>query len=97
MTRLAPLEGISSKAMFGGYGIFHQGAMFALISGDGLFFKVDDANKAEYLAAGSSQYKPMPYYRVPPAVFKDTKQLLAWADKSIRIAHAGPAKKKAKG
>ncbi len=31
--------------MFGGYGVFHDGKMLALISGSNLYFKVDDSNR----------------------------------------------------
>jgi len=36
---LSPLSSISSRSMFGGYGIFSEGNMFALISGSTLFSK----------------------------------------------------------
>ncbi len=94
MTSLIPLGSISSKPMFGGYGIFHEGCMFALISGNGLFFKVDDSNKSLYMQCGSKQYKLMPYYQIPADVFQDTAKLLEWAEKSVLIAHASAGKKK---
>ncbi len=91
---LAPLEGVSGKSMFGGFGVFHDGAMFALISGDSLFFKVGDANRAGYEQTGCAQFKPMPYYQVPVEVLEDTGKLLDWARASVVVAHAAPAKKK---
>ncbi|MFC1913339.1 TfoX/Sxy family protein [Chloroflexota bacterium] len=42
--------------MFGGYGIFHEGDIFALISGDTLYFKVDDFYRAAYENAGSKPF-----------------------------------------
>ncbi len=94
MNLLAPLGSLDIKPMFGGYGIFHEGAMFALISGNGLFFKVDNSNRATYEKAGSKQYKPMPYYQVPADIFKEEAKLLAWASESIKIAHSTAQKKK---
>jgi DNA transformation protein len=91
---LAPLDGVSGKSMFGGYGVFHDGAMFALISGDSLYFKVDDTNRAGYEQAGSTQYKPMPYYSIPVEVLEDTGRLLDWARASLTVAHSAAAKKK---
>jgi DNA transformation protein len=82
--------------MFGGYGIFHEGKMFALIKGSGLFFKVDNSNLSEYEKAGSQQFRPMPYYKVPQDVFADPGTLRNWAGKSIEIAHLGSEKKKKK-
>ena len=94
MQLLGPLEDVSSRAMFGGYGIFSGGDMFALISGAALFFKVDDSNKASYLEAGSKQYSPMPYYRVPPDVLRDREKLHEWARASIAVARTAPKKKR---
>lgn len=94
MELLAPLAEISSRSMFGGYGIFARGEMFALISGKALFFKVDDSNRARYAEAGSKPYGPMPYYRVPTEVLADQARLLDWARASVAIAHASSKKKR---
>lgn len=89
---LAPLQGVTNKPMFGGYGIFKDTRMFALIKGNGLFFKVDDSNRADYEAAGRKQYKPMPYYQVPDEVLGNTGKLLSWAKASVQVANAAPSK-----
>ncbi len=94
MEMLAPLEGVTSRPMFGGYGIFSQGDMFALISGSALFFKVDDSNRPRYEEADSKQYGSMPYYRVPASVLADHPKLLDWARTSATIAHAVSKKKR---
>ncbi len=96
MGLLAPLGDVNSRAMFGGYGIFHDDDMFALISGSALFHKVDDSNRADYEKAGSKQYKPMPYYQVPAGVVEDPTTLRTWAQTSIAIAHATAKKKRPK-
>ncbi len=94
MMSLAPLGSVSYKPMFGGYGIFHERCIFALISGIGLFFKVDSSNKTLYEQTRSKQYKPMPYYQVPAEVFEDTTKLLEWARLSVSIAHVSASSKK---
>ncbi len=94
MDLLAPLDGISNRAMFGGFGIFHEGDMFALITNSGLHFKVNETNLAAYQEAGSKQFKPMPYYEVPTEVLEDTTMLLEWAKISIAVGHATAKKKK---
>lgn len=91
---LTPLGGISTKAMFGGYGIFHEGTMFGILKGTGLFFKVGDSNRHDYEKAGAKQYKPMPYYQVPVDVLNNTKTLLDWARASIQVAHEPTKKRK---
>ncbi|MDP2663780.1 MAG: TfoX/Sxy family protein [Dehalococcoidia bacterium] len=92
--KLAPLENLSCRSMFGGYGIFTDASMFGLISGSALFFKVDDSNLAAYEEAGSKKYGPMPYYRVPDAILEDSAKLLEWARASVNIAEAKPKKKR---
>ena len=42
---LAPLGPVSVKRMFGGAGVYAGDVMFALISDDQLYLKVDDALK----------------------------------------------------
>ena len=93
MGLLYPIDGIRCKAMFGGYGIFHEDDMFALIKGTGLFFKVNDSNRPDYEIMSSSQYKPMPYFQVPADVFDKPDSLLEWAGISIKVAHSSSKKK----
>ena len=95
MELLCPLGGVTSRAMFGGYGIFHDGDMFALISGSTLYFKVDDSNRAAYEEAGSSPFPhAMPYYEVPAEVFEDATRLHEWASTAIAAGHATARKKR---
>ena len=84
--------------MFGGYGIFHEGLMFALISDDTLYFKVNDSNRARYQEAGS---RPFPhgisYWEAPAEVLEDDSKLQEWATVSINIAHEAAASKRGRG
>ncbi len=86
MELLAPLGEVSSRAMFGGYGIFHEGDMFALVSGATLYFKVNDSNHAAYEEVGSRQFTPMPYYEVPAEVLENMAMLHDWARTDAREA-----------
>lgn len=70
MELLAPLKDIRSQAMFGGYGIFYEGDMFALILGGTLCFKVDDLNLPAYEEAGGKRFTPIPYYEVRPKCWR---------------------------
>lgn len=85
MELLAPLGGVSGRDMFGGYGIYRDGAIFAIISSDSkLYFKVDDSNRPRYEAAGAAPFVPrpklvMPYYEVPADVIEDREALIEWA------------------
>lgn len=85
--KLAPIGGITSKRMFGGYGIFHEGKMFGIINTKGeRFFKVNETTETRYSDAGSHRHSKMPYFQVPPAVWEDFDALLVWANESISIS-----------
>ena len=63
---LAPLGEVTSKRMFGGYGVFLDGNMFALVTkNDELFLKADDVNKAGFVERGSLTHGKMPYKAYP--------------------------------
>ncbi|MGE5147160.1 MAG: TfoX/Sxy family protein [Candidatus Eiseniibacteriota bacterium] len=82
---------VDVRRMFGGVGLFRGGLMIALVTGDTLYFKVDDANRAEFEAAGMGPFTygargervVMSYYEAPAEVFDDPEVLARWA----RSAH----------
>ncbi len=89
MDKLAPAGEVKSRAMFGGYGIFNEGLMFALISDDVLYFKVNDTNREMYEEAGSSIFPHgISYWAVPDEVLEDDEKLYEWAGISMAIARA---------
>jgi len=93
--KLSGIGDVSSRAMFGGYGIFNEGLMFALISDGVLYFKVDDSNREMYEKAGSGKFQHgISYWEVPTEVFEDTAKLYEWANSSIGIAQAKAEKKR---
>ncbi len=87
VARLEPIGGITSKKMFGGHGIFHEGKMFGIIDSMGkAFFKVDDDLKAKYENKGGEQHSKMPYFSIPESIWNDPDELIAWAKDAIRIS-----------
>lgn len=102
--QLAGLGGVTVKRMFGGAGLYHRGVFFAVLDDDQLFFKVDDATRPRYEAAGSGPFTPMPdreapmrgYYEVPAAVLDDRDAIVAWAGEALEVARRTPARKKKK-
>lgn len=87
---LAQLGSIRLKKMFGGYGIFNDDKMFALVTSDGeVFFKADESNIQMYEDAGSHKHARMPYYRLPDEVLADEKALIEWARTSIMVSRKG--------
>jgi len=95
------------RRMFSGAGLFRSGLMFGLVAHDALYFKVGDANRAAFLAAGAKpftyQRRGAPavlvsYYEVPAAVFDDPDALVEWARGaySAALAKSAAATKKPK-
>ena len=84
---LAPLGPVKARKMFGGYGLYHDGLMFALIGDEILYIKADDANRQQFTAAGCQPFsyhkkgKPyhMSYYQAPAEALDDAQTLCEWA------------------
>jgi DNA transformation protein len=99
LEQLSGAEGISSRRMFGGFGLYRHDVFFAIINGDTLFFKVSDASRADYQTRGMARFRPyrdkpqvsMSYYEVPADVLEDADECVRWA---MRAVAAGTAKKK---
>ncbi len=87
LEKLSSIEGITSKKMFGGHGIFHDGNMFGIIDSKGQgFMKADDSNRSEFENSGGSKHSKMSYYSISSEIIKDEKMLVAMAKKSIFIS-----------
>lgn len=91
---LLPFGPVRARAMFGGFGLFLDDVMFALIARDILYFKVDDDNRPDYVAAGAGPFtyagkrRPieMSYYQVPETVMDDVAALADWAGNAHEAA-----------
>lgn len=81
---LEPWGDITSKGMFGGYGLFKDGVMFAIVDPGGqCFLRGDDASAEEFESSDSERHGRMPYWTIPASVRDDGARLLEWA----RAAH----------
>ena len=96
---LRPVGSVSGRSMFGGYGLYLDGLFFALIDDDTLYFKVDDSNRGDFLAAGMGPFapmgdeKPMQYYEVPPDVLESPDLLREWTERAVGVARRGKKKR----
>jgi DNA transformation protein len=97
---LASVGPVSKRAMFGGYGLYADGMMFALIAFERLYLKVDVHSKPQFLASGCAPFvydgkgKPvtMSYYEPPADVIESPELMRLWArlafDAALRAASA---------
>jgi len=98
LEQLDAVGSITPKRMFGGVGLYADDLFFALVAGDVLYLKGDDATRGAREAAGARPFQPYPdrprgkgtmqYYSVPAAILEDGDALLAWATQAIAIARA---------
>jgi DNA transformation protein and related proteins len=85
--------GIRARSMFGGVGIYGAELFFALLDDDTVYFKVDDATRAQFVERGMAAFRPygeggevMQYYEVPADVLEDPDVLGTWAAAAIAVA-----------
>lgn len=89
----APLGDVTAKRMFGGYGLFLDGKMFALITrSEELFLKADDVNKPAFIERGLTSYGKMPYYAAPEETMDGWDEMAPWAEGAVEASRR--AKKK---
>ena len=89
VTDLEPLGEVSSRKMFGGFGVFCEDVMFALVDSAGTaFLKIPDGREEQY----GDRHGRMPYGRIPEEVRDDPDALIALATASLTAAVS--AKKK---
>jgi DNA transformation protein len=99
---LQPIGPVTSRRMFGGYGIFLHDQMFALVAWDTLYLKADDDNRAAFEVRGLEPFvytakgRPiqLSYYEAPAEGLDDSEVLCAWARSSIAAAVRAQAHKR---
>lgn len=99
---LGDLGDVRSRAMFGGYGIYHDGVMIGLIASSVFYLKVDDGNRGAFEHAGSRPFTyrrkgrkkavVMSYWEVPADVLENREAVCRWT----RSARAAALRSKAK-
>jgi DNA transformation protein and related proteins len=90
---LEPFGATKYRAMFGGYGIYKNDLMFALIANSELYFKADNEAATYFQSFGSEAFTydskgkkvKMSYYKVPPEILEDQGSLQTWCD----LAYSG--------
>lgn len=85
---------IEAKRMFGGYGIYHDGLMFALVAGEVLYLKADRKSAESYVELGLQQFEyeksgkkvRMSYYAATEDIFDNREKAKEWADRAYEAA-----------
>lgn len=104
---MAGWEAVAARKMFGGYGLYREGLMFALIVEDELYFKTDAANVALFERAGSRPFVyqsqtrtvQMSYWLAPAASLDSPAEMIDWCQSAYgsalraQVAKAGKSVK----
>lgn len=99
LEQFTAIDGIATRSLFGGMGIYRRGVMFALVVDERLYFKVNAGNKPDFQQAGSvpfiynrhdkkgeNKLVTMSYWEVPPQVMEDKELFFQWAIKAYEAA-----------
>jgi DNA transformation protein len=100
--QLAPLGRVTMRRMFGKTGVFCDGLMFAMVTDDTLYFRVDDLNRAAFREAESSpplnyakkgRTIDLSFWRAPERLWDEPDELVAWARTALAAARRVAAKR----
>ncbi len=88
------LGAITARRMFGGATLFCDGVAFALIAGDDLYLRADDASKQRFIDEGLAQFTyegktgpvGLKYWRAPERLFDEPDDGLEWGRRAIKAA-----------
>lgn len=89
LDQLSGLGELNCRAMFGGYGLYHRAAFFAIIFKDRLYFKTGPESRKAYVKKGMQPFMPnskqtlRTYYEVPIDVIEDREELGTWARQAL--------------
>lgn len=91
---------VTSRAMFGAWGLYFEGLIFAIVDKEELFLKVDDVNRPNHSAASCRPFRyhvadkdtpmEMAYWTVPAEVLERPDELVRWC----RDAHQASVRAK---
>jgi len=93
---------IQIRKMFGGYGVYHDGLMFALVADEPLYLKADAENAKFFEVQGLAQFAyqregkmaKMSYYQAPAEFMEDREQASVWSRRSYDAARRAQRKKR---
>ena len=91
---LISVSGISSKAMFGGHGVYKDEKIFAIIVDGELYLKANNETKDFFATHNSHQFTyskkngktyAMNYWFVPEEIFEDREKFVEWVDMAVSV------------
>lgn len=82
-----PFGTVRIRRMFGGYGLYCNELMFALIADNILYLKADAKTAKQFIDKGLHQFQyprhgkiiKLSYYSAPEEIFENPKEAMTWA------------------
>lgn len=98
---LSPHGRIMIKRMFGGHGVYCDGLFIAILSGETLYFKADEASRQAFEDAGCARFTysragqtaSLGFYAAPAEAMESPALIKPWARLAAQAALAAQAKK----
>ena len=93
--QLTPLGPVTMRRMFGKTGVFCNGLMFAMVTDDTLYVRVDAGNRTIFKEAESAaplnyekkgQTIDLSFWRVPERLLDEPDELVVWARAALAAA-----------
>src|SRR3954454_844627 len=90
MARLAGVEGLRSRAMFGAWGLYAGATFFGIVYRGRLYLHTTPATRPRYASRGCGPFRPnatqtlWDYYEVPAEVWDDEGELVEWARAAVQ-------------
>jgi DNA transformation protein len=97
-----PIGAVEAKPMFGGYGFYFEGMIFALEAYGKIWLKADMETRARFEAAGCEPFLyegrtrtvEMPYWTIPEEAMRGGAPLKRWVGLSLDVARRASARKR---
>ncbi|HTQ09894.1 MAG TPA: TfoX/Sxy family protein [Fimbriimonadaceae bacterium] len=89
--QLTEARPVTTRKMFGGLGMYHEGVFFGVCDDDKTFFKVDEQTVGMYDSHGMGPWLMGAeindkYREVPEAIMSDPGELGEWIDAAVGVA-----------
>lgn len=92
--QLEPRGTHEARVMFGGWGLFRGGLMWAIVSDDTLYLKADAENRNDFEQLGLLPFTyrrqgnraTLSFYQTPATALDDAEMLNRWAARSFEVA-----------
>jgi DNA transformation protein and related proteins len=105
MELFGPFGTVRTRRMFGGYGVYLDGLMFAMVSEDTIYLKADEMNRTEFEQAGCEIFgyarkgkrATLGFFCAPGDAMESPELMLPWARTAYAAALRANAKKQVAG